>query len=75
MPEVTKLRALAAVKLKVDKIRIRWYIDAFFHHEFDKTVAVDSLIRKHDLFLELDHDVFSEDKVDFVVKQALLNQV
>ena len=47
----------------------------FFHHEFDKTVAVDSLIRKHNLFLELDHDVFSEDKVDFVVKQALLNQV
>ena len=61
--------------MKVAKIQIRWYFDAFFHHEFDKTVAVDSLIRKHDLFLELDHDVFSEDKVDFVVKQALLNQV
>ena len=61
--------------MKVVKIHIRWYIDAFFHHEFDKTVAVDSLIRKHDLFLELDHDVFSESKVDFDFNQALLNQV
>ena len=75
MPEVTKLREWAAVKLKVIKIPIRWYFDAFFHHEFDKTVAVDSLICKCDLFVELNPDVFSEDKVDFVVKQALLNQV
>ena len=65
MPEVTRLRACAAVMLKVVKIQIKWYIDAFFHHEFDKTVAADSLFRKQDFILELDLDMFSKDKIDF----------
>ena len=65
MPEVTRLRACAAVKLKVVKIQIKWYIDTFFHHKFDKTVAADSLFCKQDLLLELDLDMFSKDKIDF----------
>ena len=52
-------------KVESRQIQIKWYIDVFFHHKFDKTVAADNLFCKQDLFLELNLDMFSKDKIDF----------